>query len=163
VTAVDTEETSVLSAESTGDAETRPSPAWTRLEDQIAWYDEKSNDNRHWFKRLKVLQIVTAAAIPVAASADAAGWLIGAGGALIVVVEGLQQLQQYQQNWTTYRATCERLKHEKFLFISGAGPYATTREPEARLAERVEALVSQEQAAWVSHRDEARDQRAAGP
>jgi hypothetical protein len=133
-----------------------------RLEDQIAWYDARSNDNRRWFKGLKVLQIVTAAAIPVAAGADAAAWLVGAGGALIVVVEGLQQLQQYQQNWTTYRATCERLKHEKFLFINRAGPYAATSEPEAVLAERVEALVSQEQAAWVSHREEATEQRGAG-
>ena len=68
--------------------------------------------------------------------------------------EGLQQLQQYQQNWITYRATCERLKHEKFLFAARAGPYASS-EPEALLAERVESLVSQEHAAWVSQREEA--------
>jgi len=64
------------------------------------------------------------------------------------VLEGLQQLQQYQQNWITYRATCERLKHEKFLFAAHAGPYATAPRPEALLAERVEGLVSQEHAAW---------------
>lgn len=131
------------------------SPAQARLEDQIAWYDRKSQSNQAWFKRLKMCQIVTAAAIPVAAGASAPAWLIGGGGALIVVLEGLQQLQQYQQNWTTYRSTCERLKHEKFLFAARAGPYATAPAPEALLAERVEGLVSQEHAAWVSHRDEA--------
>jgi Protein of unknown function (DUF4231) len=131
------------------------SPAQARLEDQIAWYDAKSGHNQRWFKLLKVCQIVVAAAIPVAAAADAPAWLMGGGGALIVVLEGLQQLQQYQQNWTTYRSTCERLKHEKYLFAARAGPYAAVARPDALLAERVEGLVSQEHAAWVSHREEA--------
>jgi uncharacterized protein DUF4231 len=129
------------------------SPAEARLEDQIAWYDAKSQHNQRWFKLLKVCQIITAAAIPVAAGASAPAWLVGGAGALIVVLEGLQQLQQYQQNWITYRSTCERLKHEKFLFAARAGPYASS-EPEALLAERVESLVSQEHAAWVSQREE---------
>ena len=131
------------------------SPAQARLEEQIEWYDRKSQYNQRWFKRLKICQIVTAAAIPFAASLSTPLWVPGGGGALIVVLEGLQQLQQYQQNWTTYRATCERLKHERFLFLAHAGAYATDDAPEALLAERVEGLVSQEHAAWVSHREEA--------
>jgi hypothetical protein len=134
------------------------SPAWARLEDQIRWYDAKSRYNQRWFKWLKICQIVTAAAIPVAAAASAPLWLLGGGGALIVILEGLQQLEQYQQNWTTYRSTCERLKHEKFLFLEGAGLYREALEPESLLAERVEGLVSQEHAAWVSHREEAAKQ-----
>jgi uncharacterized protein DUF4231 len=130
------------------------SPARARLEDQIAWYDTQSEKNQHRFKELKVSQIVIAAAIPVAAAASAPLWLMGSGGALIVVMEGLQQLQQYQQNWTTYRVTCERLKHEKFLFLSHAGPYVRSPNPESLLATRVESLVSQEHAAWVSHQRE---------
>ena len=98
----------------------------------------------------------------MAAGVSAPVWLVGGAGALIVVLEGLQQLQQYQQNWTTYRSTCERLKHEKFLFLARAGPYATAADPEPLLAERVEGLVSQEHAAWVSQQEEvprqARDQ-----
>lgn len=131
------------------------SPARARLEEQIEWYDRKSQHNQRWFKRLKICQIVTAAAIPFAASLSAPLSVVGGGGALIVVLEGLQQLQQYQQNWTTYRVTCERLKHERFLFLAHAGAYATDGDPEAVLAERVEGLVSQEHAAWVSHREEA--------
>jgi hypothetical protein len=131
------------------------SPAQARVRDQIAWYDGKSQYNQRWFKRLKICQIVTAAAIPVAAGISAPVWLVGGAGALIVVLEGLQQLQQYQQNWTTYRATCERLKHEQFLFMAHAGPYAAAPDPDAVLAERVESLVSQEHAAWVSQRQEA--------
>lgn len=143
-----------MSVAQPGEAQT-DSPGLERVRDQIAWYDGKSGANQRWFKRLKVCQIVTAAAIPVAASVSAPIWIVGGGGALIVVLEGLQQLQQYQQNWTSYRATCEQLKHEQFLFLARAGAYGTVTDPDALLAERVESLVSQEHAAWVSSRDEA--------
>ena len=131
------------------------SPALVWTQDQIAWYDTNSQLNQRWFKRLKICQIVTAAAIPVAAAVSAPIWLLGGGGALIVVLEGLQQLQQYQQNWTSYRATCERLKHEQFLFLAHAGPYGVAANREALLAERVESLVSQEHTAWITQREEA--------
>ena len=130
------------------------SPAWARLEDQIAWYSAQSRHNQRWFKALKLCQIVAAAVIPVTAAESAPAWLISALGALILVLEGVQQLQQYQQNWTTYRSTAERLKHEKFLFLAGAGPDAPAEKPESLLAERVEGLVSQEHAAWASHQEE---------
>jgi hypothetical protein len=133
----------------------RSGPAWERLEEQLAWYDAKSGHAQRWYKRLKVCQIVLAAAIPVAAGEHAQAWIVGAAGALIVVLEGVQQLQQYQQTWTTYRSTCERLKHEKHLYLACAGPYAGAARPDALLAERVEGLVSQEHAAWVSQRREA--------
>jgi hypothetical protein len=126
-----------------------------RIDDQIDWYDRKSGHNQRWFKRLKVGQIVLAAAIPAAASLGAHSDLLAVCGALIVVLEGLQQLQQYQQNWTAYRATCERLKHERHLFEAQAGPYAGVARPAALLAERVEGLVSQEHAAWATQQREA--------
>jgi hypothetical protein len=128
------------------------SPAEARLEEQIAWYDANSQPNQRWFKLLKVCQIITAAAIPVAAGVSAPPWLVGGAGALIVVREGLQHLQQDQQNWITYRSTCERLKPVKFLFAARAGPCAGS-EPEALLSERVDSLVSPEHAAWVSQRE----------
>lgn len=138
-----------------GSAATTPeSPAWSRLETQIAWYGAKSRHNQLWFKLLKIGQIVAAAVIPVAAAESAPAWLVSSLGALILVLEGVQQLQQYQQNWTSYRSTGERLKHEKFLYLAKAGPYGTAERPEALLAERTEGLVSQEHAAWTSQQEE---------
>jgi Protein of unknown function (DUF4231) len=130
------------------------SPTWARLEDQIAWYDGRAENNQRWFKGLKVCQLVAAAAIPVGAAAGLSEVAVGAGGAFVVVLEGFQQLQQYHENWINYRSVCERLKHEKFLFPAGARPYAGVPNPERLLAERVEDLVSQEQAGWVTHRAE---------
>ena len=70
-------------------------------------------------------------------------------------MEGVQQLFQFQQNWVSYRSTCEALKHEKFLYLATAGPYATAERPQALLAERVEGLVSQEHAKWAAQQEEA--------
>jgi hypothetical protein len=137
------------------DANPPETPAWARLQEEISWYDGKSQTAQSRFKLLKVCQIVTAAAIPVAAGVAAPAWLVGGAGAFIVVLEGLQQLEQYQQNWTSYRSTCEQLKHEQYLFLAGAGPYADVADRGAMLAERVEGLVSQEHAVWVAGREEA--------
>jgi len=126
-----------------------------RLEDQIAWYDRKSGIAQRRFKVLKGSQLVFAAAIPVVATLDLHGAVAGTLGGLIVVLEGIQQLNQYQQNWQAYRSTCESLKHEKFTFLARAGPYAGVRKPLPLLADRVEGLVSQEHAKWVSALQEA--------
>jgi hypothetical protein len=136
--------------------ETPASPACQRLEDQIAWYDAKAALDQRMFKGLKVAQIILAALVPVLAAADATHWLLGALGALVLVLEGFQQLFQFQQNWNSYRSTCEALKHQKYLYLSRAGPYAAATHPEALLAERVESLVSQEHAKWTAAQDELR-------
>ena len=130
-------------------------PTWDRLEDQLGWYDRKSIAAQRTFKRIKVLQLLAAAAVPVAAAADGPGWVTAALGGIVLVLEGLQQLGQYQANWIAYRSTCEALKHEKHLYLAGAGPYLDAATASRTLAERIEGLVSQEHAKWISAREEA--------
>jgi Protein of unknown function (DUF4231) len=120
-----------------------------RLEDQLAWYEKKAQHHKRWFQSLKVGQIVVAAAIPAVAAVGASVGVAGALGAVVVVMEGLQQLFQFQQNWIAYRGTAESLKHEKFLYLASAGPYAGPDGRDRLLAERVEGLVSQEHSAWA--------------
>jgi hypothetical protein len=125
-----------------------------RLEDQIGWYDNKSMHCQRMFKWLKGVEIGAAAFIPLAAGAGLSVLLTGLLGVLVVVLEGLQHLNQYQQNWISYRSTCEALKHEKFLHLAHAGPYADAKDAHAFLAERIESLVSQEHAKWVSTQEQ---------
>jgi hypothetical protein len=127
-------------------------PIMERLENQIAWYDRKSVTNQQYFKRMKVVEIVSAAIIPFLAAFNLPRvlWLTGGLGVLITVLEGTLQLNQYQQNWIAYRSTCESLKHEKYVYLGKASPYASAVDPHALLAERIESLVSQEHAKWAS-------------
>lgn len=127
-------------------------PIMARLEDQIAWYDRKSGQAQRAYKRMKVVEILAAALIPFLAGFRVPYVTLATGslGVLITILEGLLHLNQYQQNWTTYRSTCEALRHEKFVYLGQAGPYAASPNPHALLAERIESLVSQEHAQWAS-------------
>lgn len=127
-------------------------PIIQRLEDQIAWYDRKSMANQKTYKRIKITEIVAAAIIPFLAAFKRSdiGMVTGGLGVLVTVFEGMLHLNQYQQNWITYRSTCEALKHEKYTYLGKAAPYANVSDPHALLAERIESLVSQEHAKWAS-------------
>jgi hypothetical protein len=127
-------------------------PTMERLQDQIQWYDRKSRSAQRLFKRIKVVEILAAALIPLLAGESFLhDKLVTAGlGVLITILEGILHLNQYQQLWSTYRSTCEALKHEKYVYLAQAGPYAGAASPHGLLAERVESLVSQEHAQWSS-------------
>jgi hypothetical protein len=129
-------------------------PAWLRLENQLKWYDSKSLHSQHWYKRMKLAQVALAMLIPVMSllPADLAKWATAISGTAIALLEAVQQMNQYSTLWVTYRSTAERLKHEKFLFLSAAGPYHGMSDPERliQLAERVEEHVSTEHANWFN-------------
>jgi hypothetical protein len=139
-----------------------------RLEDQIKWYDKESAHAKQMFKRLKTATLAISVSIPLSAAFATryplyTGVITGAMGASIALLEGLQQLNQYHQNWITFRSTAEALKHEKFLFLSTAGPYAVSSNPRSLLAERIESLVSQEHAKWASSQEQTpKTQKASG-
>lgn len=129
-------------------------PAWFRLENQANWYDDKSQHSQRCYKRLKIAQVSLAVLIPATSllPGDSAKWAASIAGILIAVLEAVQQMNQYSTLWVTYRATAERLKHEKYLFLSAAGPYKNLSEPDRliALAERVEEHVSTEHANWFN-------------
>lgn len=126
---------------------------WRRLEDQLAWYGRRSRECRRRHKGLRVVQVVFAASIPLISLADLSWsrWLTATLGAMIAVLEAVEQINQFGPLWIQYRATAESLKHEKFLLLAGAGPYRELARGEALrlLAERVEERVSREHARWV--------------
>jgi hypothetical protein len=143
--------------------ELRQHPAWMRLNDQLSWYDRKSADNQRRYKQIKVAQLVLAGSIPVFALVGATWgrWITAILGASVAILEGLQQLGQYNNLWVSYRATAEQLKHEKFLFLAKSGPYRNLGEGEAlkQLAERIEERVSTEHAKWGSERSQQADKQ----
>jgi len=134
--------------------EVRQHPAWVRLNDQLGWYDRKSGDYQKRYKQIKTTQLILASSIPVFAIVGATWgrWLTAILGASVAILEGVQQLGQYNNLWVNYRATAEQLKHEKYLFLAKSGPYRGLEEQETLrlLAERVEERVSTEHAKWVS-------------
>ncbi|HUN85728.1 MAG TPA: DUF4231 domain-containing protein [Terracidiphilus sp.] len=132
-------------------------PIYARLEDQINWYDRKSRSAQTTFKRIKIAEILAASVIPFLAGVEMPhGKLVIAGlGVMITILEGILHLNQYQQLWGNYRATCEALRHEKYVYLATAGAYRGVADARALLAERVESLVSQEDAKWSALQQQA--------
>jgi len=131
-----------------------------RLDDQLAWYDRKAGSNRRWYLTLRITVIVAAAVVPLFSLLNFK-FVTSALGALIVIVEGIQQLNNFHDNWLRYRATAEDLKHEKYLYAAGAGAYRAADDAKRLLAERVEELLSTERGRWASAMNRMQDSRAA--
>jgi hypothetical protein len=126
----------------------------SRVDDQIGWYDGKSQRAQWWFKWLRGAEILSATAIPLIAGFAHDPFpvtlVIALLGALIAFLSAIISLNQFQENWIEYRTTCETLRHEKFLFQTKAEPY---HEEEAfpLFVERVENLISRENSNWSQY------------
>ena len=129
---------------------------YQRLEDQIAWYDSKSGSAQRNYKLTKYFTIIASASIPILALYELKE-VVAVVGAMIAVFEGANQVNQWQHNWITYRATCEALRHEKYTFIEQADPYDFDDRVAARklLVERIESLISTEHSKWIAVQDDA--------
>jgi hypothetical protein len=147
---------------STASRKAREEATLERLGDQLRWYGDRSEANRRAYKALKIAALVAAGAIPVLSAVGALSpsvaaispLVTAALGAGILGMESLQQLNQHQQNWLSYRSTAEALKHEKYLYLARAGPYRRSQEPQALLAVRIEGLISQEHGRWQDMEEE---------
>ena len=129
-------------------------PTMDRLDDQISWYENRSARDQRDFKRLKYVEIVAAAAIPVVTVAHVYRLVPALLGGIIVVIEAVLHLNQYQRNWLVYRSTAETLKSERALYLASAGHYGATSDPRALLAERIEGVLSHEHQKWLSEQEE---------
>jgi len=124
-----------------------------RVDDQISWYDRKSVWNKKGFIALQIMTLVASAAVPVFAIFSGDMWArvtVAILGSTTAITTGVVSLYQFREHWIEYRTTAESLKHEKYMYQTGTGPY-TGNDSFAVLVERVEALVSQENTAWQQH------------
>ncbi|MCW3109968.1 MAG: hypothetical protein JWQ09_4474 [Segetibacter sp.] len=122
-----------------------------RVDDQIQWMEGKSVQNQKKYKQYKIAEIVTAAAIPFLAGLQnqIGGIAIATGilGVTLVVLNGLQQLYKYHENWITYRSTIEVLKREKILFETQTGPYNGS-DAFVKFVQNFEAILANENKVW---------------
>lgn len=121
-----------------------------RVDDQLAWYSKKSTANKNWFYRLQLITLIASALIPVvslSSSEFGVRLLVAIIGSIAAVATGIVALCQFRDLWTDYRTTAERLKHEKYLFLTGSEPYD---EPDcfALFVNRIESTILKENTNW---------------
>ena len=123
-----------------------------RVEDQITWYDKRSDEYQNQFKRLRIGQIIFASIIPfLTGFADDHVEIqiaIGVLGVIVAVLAAIDGLLKPQQLWLEYRTTAETLKHQKFLYQTRTPPY---HEDNAfnLFVENIENIISNENSRWA--------------
>lgn len=124
----------------------------SRLDDQINWYSTKSTYCQRRHKVLRILEVISAALIPFLSALGTNipynSWIVGSLGALIAICAASSGIFKFHENWIQYRATSEQLKHEKYLFLARAAPYADSDAFHV-LVHRVEGLISKENSTWT--------------
>lgn len=125
-----------------------------RVHDQIHWMELKSKQAQHRYKGLKMTEIISAALIPtVAGIPPLHGYLPIISGLLgfgIVVINGVQQLQRYHENWIAYRSSSEALKRERILFEAGTAPYKGAEAYE-KFVQNFESILADENKIWKTN------------
>jgi hypothetical protein len=138
-----------------------------RLDDQIKWYSEKSAFNKSRYRLFQVVIIIASGTIPIlnltvtAFKDDAqhvALFTSSILGSIITIITAFLQMEKYFDNWILYRTTAESLKREKILFQNNAGEYSNLNESEKNriLVERVEAMLSSENAKFFASQQQSR-------
>ncbi|MBK8846279.1 MAG: DUF4231 domain-containing protein [Bacteroidetes bacterium] len=128
-----------------------------RVKDQIDWYGKKSAWNKTWFMRLKISETVLALLIPlltgyigITENPISIKFIVGAIGVAVAAMANLITLFKFQENWIEYRTTVESLIHEKFLYVTKAGPYKDD-STFPMFVERFESFLAKENAKWASY------------
>ena len=126
----------------------------TRIDDQIDWYEKKSAFNKTRYQTLKLIVIVLSVSIPLMTGliSDDTFWLkvsVGISGVIIAMIEGIQSLYKFHENWLLYRNASEFLNREKLFYTTRSGPYAAEASLQ-KLVERVESFTSEENKSWTA-------------
>jgi hypothetical protein len=126
-------------------------PLWERLQGQIDWYDRKASANQHAYKASKIAIIVCTVIIPIVA--EYSPLAVGTAAGVILLLEGLQQVNKWQENWILYRSTCEGLRNEQHHYNEKSGSYAKLTPEEAhRVAGRARRRAGLSRALQMDHR-----------
>ena len=84
---------------------------------------KKSKRSQTWYKWLQTIEICLAALIPLLSgytnTCIQIAFIVGLFGAIIAVIESVSKLNKFHENWIQYRTTCEMLRYQKHLFLSG--------------------------------------------
>ncbi|EOD66475.1 DUF4231 domain-containing protein [Amycolatopsis vancoresmycina] len=123
---------------------------WQHLRAEFAWYHRAATRTRLGYQGLKTVSITVAAAVPVLAAVAAPPAWTASFAAVVVVLEGVQQLFQLHTNYLSYRGSAEAIRQLAYQYAGRVGPYRDAGTRRDALAADLHAVISDEGARWSS-------------
>jgi len=123
-----------------------------RYLDQISYYGSKAGKNKRLYNWFQWTVIVVSAVLPVLVVSIREDYKWAAAGLSVVLAIGTSALKafKFQENWMNFRQMAETLKQEKYFCEAGLGPYANSPDKRTTFVDRVETLISRENAIWIN-------------
>lgn len=125
-----------------------------RVEQYISWYDSKAVTTKAKYLRNQAAAVVGGAIVPVLVNIEwpHLKYLTTFISIIVVVLVALESVYHYREQWKNYRSTEQYLSREKFLYLSGEGPYKKMEQHDAFIlfVERVEAAIESENASTLN-------------
>ena len=69
------------------------------------------------------------------------------GGVALVIMNSFLELDEHHKLWKEYRVTCEMMRHERYMYLTGSEPY-DEEDAFPRLVEKIEAISNSETQRW---------------
>jgi hypothetical protein len=132
------------------DSQDEPDIVWQHLRAEFAWYQQAATRTRLGYQIMKTVSIAVAATVPVLAAVEAPPVWTASFAAVVVVLEGIQQLFQLHTNYLSYRSSAEALRQMAYRYAGRVGPYKDTATRRDTLAEELQGVLSDEGTRWSS-------------
>lgn len=129
-----------------------------RYNQEVKWYDGMSKSNKKRYELCQSSMIILSAVTPILALTTNA-WITAGVASILAVITNIQKVFKFQENWISYRTTCETLRHEKHFFDASCNEYEEVEDKEKLFIERVESLISRESTLWVNNMKKIEDEK----
>jgi len=123
----------------------------SRYRKETNWYDRKAIRNHRAYEFFQWIAIVLSAstAVLVVIGDGPLKWIAVVIAVLVAISTAALKTFKYQENWISYRTTCETLRKEYHYYEAGIHGYEEAEDKQALFVERVESLISRENTLWV--------------
>lgn len=123
-----------------------------RVDGQIKWHSEKSKKYQACYKKLQIAQMILSSSTPLLSGFfmqwKCTPFLVALVGLIITIISGFLTLNRYHEKWIEYRATCELLKREKYLYLMQVPPYGCNKNSEEVFVSNIESILYAENNNW---------------
>lgn len=125
-----------------------------RVDDQLSYYASAASRAKQHHVRTQSVIIFLGVLVPVVVNLPES-WFgfvddtpiqvaVTVLSLTLAILTGIVNFRKYGELWLTYRTTEEMLKHEKYMYLTRSGGYASIEKPERIFVQKIEAIIADE-------------------